>query len=232
MFVVAVAMCYDVLFACIILLGTSRVALAVRLQPFVFPEKTVVGTKVSVTCTTVEEIPNVQFRWYKNGSPLAASESDSRVRLRTFPDVSTLVIGPLEEGDSGNYTCTGTARSRSDSHTEVLSVLVPPKWIHEPHDADLREGQNLSVRCAATGRPTPTIQWKLKGNTNVAPINQSRAELLTISKATKDVAGTYVCTAGNGLPGTLSKEIRIKIFGRTFRLQPFSFPADAIEGNK
>lgn len=74
-------------------------------------------------CTTVEEIPNVQFRWYKNGSPLAASESDSRVRLRTFPDVSTLVIGPLEEGDSGNYTCTGTARSRSDSHTEVLSVL-------------------------------------------------------------------------------------------------------------
>ncbi|EEC02201.1 conserved hypothetical protein [Ixodes scapularis] len=204
---------YGLLFTCLILLGTSRVALTVRIQPFVFPEKAVVGTKVSVMCTTVEEIPTVQFRWYKNGSPLVTSESNSRVRLRTFPDVSNLVIGPLEEGDSGNYTCTGTTKSRSDSHTEVLSVLVPPKWIHEPQDANLREGQNLSVRCEAKGHPTPTVQWKLKGNRNVAMANDSRGGLLTISKATKDVAGTYVCTADNGLPDKLSREIRINIFG-------------------
>ncbi|KAL3238306.1 hypothetical protein MRX96_048106 [Rhipicephalus microplus] len=69
--------------------------------------------QVSATCTTVEAAENVRFRWFKNGRLLTASERDSRIRLRTFPDVSTLVIGPLEENDSGNYTCTGTAGLKS-----------------------------------------------------------------------------------------------------------------------
>ncbi|KAL1425978.1 hypothetical protein MTO96_018686 [Rhipicephalus appendiculatus] len=136
--------------------------LSLRLQPFVFPEKTVVGTQVSATCTTVEAAQNVRFRWFKNGRLLTASERDGRIRLRTFPDVSTLVIGPLEENDSGNYTCTGTAGLKSDSYTQTLHVLVPPKWIHEPNDVDVREGENVTVTCSASGRPAPAVKWKRK----------------------------------------------------------------------
>lgn len=97
--------------------------ISLRLHPFAFPEKTIVGTQVSATCTTVEAAQNVRFRWFKNGRLLTGSERDGRIRLRTFPDVSTLVIGPLEENDSGNYTCTGTAGLKSDSHTQNLHVL-------------------------------------------------------------------------------------------------------------
>ncbi|KAH9380971.1 hypothetical protein HPB48_021077 [Haemaphysalis longicornis] len=96
---------------------------SLRLHPFVFPERPVVGTQVSVTCTTVEAVQNVNFRWFKNGRPLTGTERDTRVRLRTFPDVSTLVIGPIKEDDSGNYTCTGTAGLKSDSYTQTLRVL-------------------------------------------------------------------------------------------------------------
>lgn len=111
------------------------------------------GTKVSVGCTTVEDVQNVNFRWFKNGRQLIGSERDARIRLRTFPDVSTLVIGPLEESDSGNYTCTGTAGLKSDSYTQTLHVLISPRWIHEPSDVSVREGDNVTVTCSASGRP-------------------------------------------------------------------------------
>ncbi|XP_077487060.1 MAM domain-containing glycosylphosphatidylinositol anchor protein 2-like [Amblyomma americanum] len=134
-----------------------------RLHPFAFPEKPVVGTQVSAACTTVEAVQNVRFRWFKNGRLLTGSERDGRIRLRTFPEVSTLVIGPLEEGDSGNYTCTGTAGVKSDSYTQTLYVLVPPKWIQEPSDVSVREGDNVTVSCSASGKPPPAIKWKRKG---------------------------------------------------------------------
>ncbi|KAH7938297.1 hypothetical protein HPB49_022216 [Dermacentor silvarum] len=210
--------------------------LSLRLHPFAFPEKTIVGTQVSATCTTVEAAQNVRFRWFKNGRLLTGSERDGRIRLRTFPDVSTLVIGPLEENDSGNYTCTGTADLKSDSYTQILRVLVPPKWIHEPSDVNVREGDNVTVRCSASGRPTPVVKWKRKGDKGgQGHANTSHGGTLKISRTTKLASGVYICTADNGLPQVLEREIRITIFGRSkgmFRLQPFSFPSDPTEGNK
>ncbi|KAL3213033.1 hypothetical protein MRX96_051777 [Rhipicephalus microplus] len=147
----------------LLVFSQSTTVRSLRLHPFTFPEKTVVGTQVSATCTTVEAAQNVRFRWFKNGRLITASERDGRIRLRTFPEVSTLVIRPLEESDSGNYTCTGTADLKSDSYTQTLHVLVPPKWIHEPKDVDVREGDNVTVKCSASGQPTPVVKWKRKG---------------------------------------------------------------------
>ncbi|KAH7948089.1 hypothetical protein HPB52_018435 [Rhipicephalus sanguineus] len=244
----------------LLVLSHSTIVLSLRLHPFTFPEKTVVGTQVSATCTTVEAAQNVRFRWFKNGRLLTGSERDGRIRLRTFPDVSTLVIGPLEESDSGNYTCTGTAGLKSDTYTQTLRVLVPPKWIHEPSDVNVREGDNVTITCSASGRPSPAIKWKRKEQQGVqllsiyifkinvplhaicfseekgvAPVNSSHGGTLKIFKTRKLISGTYVCTADNGLPGPLEREISVNVFGRskaTFRLQPFFFPSDPTEGNK
>ncbi|XP_075553715.1 cell adhesion molecule Dscam1-like [Dermacentor variabilis] len=186
--------------------------LSLRLHPFAFPEKTIVGTQVSATCTTVEAAQNVRFRWFKNGRLLTGSERDGRIRLRTFPDVSNLVIGPLEESDSGNYTCTGTAGLKSDSYTQTLHVLVPPRWVKEPSDISVREGDNVTLTCSASGRPSPAIKWKRKEEKGEAPVNSSHGGTLKISKTTKSVSGTYTCTADNGLPGLLVREIRVNVF--------------------
>ncbi|XP_049528340.1 MAM domain-containing glycosylphosphatidylinositol anchor protein 2-like [Dermacentor silvarum] len=184
--------------------------LSLRLQPFAFPEKTIVGTQVTATCTTVEAAQNVRFRWFKNGRLLTGSERDGRIRLRTFPDVSNLVIGPLEENDSGNYTCTGTAGLKSDSYTQTLHVLVPPRWIKEPSDVSVREGDNVTVTCNASGRPSPAIKWKRKGV--LLSASGSKLELFKTSKAD---SGIYKCTADNGLREPLTKEIRVSVYGTT-----------------
>nr|XP_037280563.1 Down syndrome cell adhesion molecule-like protein Dscam2 [Rhipicephalus microplus] len=166
----------------------------------------------------------VEFSWFKDGKVLTL---DDRVKIRSFPDMSTLVVDSLRQEDSGNYTCMGRLENRKDSHTAELRVL----------------GTLLS---AAPG---------------------SKLEFLRTSKAD---AGTYKCTADNGLREPLTKEVRVSVYvppswveqpedtirvmeGANFtipcqakgkpqptvavkkegslQLQPFSFPSNAVVGN-
>lgn len=44
-------------------------------------------------------------------------------------------------------------------------LLVPPDILDYPTSTDMvvREGSNVSLRCAATGSPEPTIAWRREG---------------------------------------------------------------------
>ncbi|KAL3180822.1 hypothetical protein MRX96_037237 [Rhipicephalus microplus] len=180
------------------------------------------GNKVTVICALVTDgiTSGVEFLWYKDGKALAL---DDRVKIRSFPDMSTLVIGSLRQEDSGNYTCTGRLGGRKDSHTEQLRVLVPVKWIQEPHDVSVKEAENTTLRCEATGIPKPSIRWEKEG-----VLLTPSGSKLQLHKATKADSGTYKCTADNGLREPLAKEVRVSVY--EFKLQPFRFPSDAVEG--
>ncbi|XP_040074510.1 hemicentin-1 [Ixodes scapularis] len=193
-----------------------------RLQPFSFPTDAIEGNKVSTMCATVTGgiSSGVEFTWFKDGRKLV---QDDRIRVRSYPDMSTLVVDPLTQKDSGNYTCVGKLRNQKDSHTEMLHVLVPVKWIHEPADVSLKETGNSTVICEATGVPRPTIKWTKEGMALSA-----QSPRLVFLKATKSDAGNYRCTADNGLQNPLTKQIQVTVF--EFRLQPFHFPTDAVEG--
>lgn len=43
-----------------------------------------------------------------------------------------------------------------------LAVVVPPDIIdyETSHDMSVDEGQNITLRCEATGLPKPRIEWK------------------------------------------------------------------------
>ncbi|CAN7947198.1 unnamed protein product [Ixodes hexagonus] len=129
-----------------------------RLQPFNFPSKVVEGTTVTVTCTTTSGLTNVHFRWLKDGREVA---DNAKVKIIHHSLLSTLVIGPVNRGDSGNYTCVGNMGEKLDTHSEVLSVLAPPEWVVEPEDIKVHQGGNGTVICEARGNPTPTVKWRL-----------------------------------------------------------------------
>ncbi|CAN7978957.1 unnamed protein product, partial [Ixodes persulcatus] len=129
-----------------------------RLQPFNFPSKVVEGTTVTVTCTTTSGMTNVHFRWLKDGREVA---DKAKVKIIHHSLFSTLVIGPVNREDSGNYTCVGNIGEKLDSHSEVLSVLAPPEWVVEPEDIKLHQGGNGTITCEATGNPSPTVKWRL-----------------------------------------------------------------------
>lgn len=103
-----------------------------RLQPFSFPTDAIEGNKVSTMCATVTGgiSSGVEFTWFKDGRKLV---QDDRIRVRSFPDMSTLVVDSLRQEDSGNYTCVGKLRNQKDSHTETLRVLGKwPRMLESP----------------------------------------------------------------------------------------------------
>ncbi|KAH9380972.1 hypothetical protein HPB48_021078 [Haemaphysalis longicornis] len=126
-----------------------------KLQPFRFPTDAVEGKTVTVTCTTTTAISGVEYRWFKNNKPISESP---KLRLRTFPELSALIVGPLEEADSGNYTCRGVYNGKKDSFSDELRVQVPPSWTQAPEDTvRVMEGANLTIPCRAKGKPEPTV---------------------------------------------------------------------------
>lgn len=60
---------------------------------------------------------------------------------------------------------------RNSLHTLSSFVLsVPPNIDDSVSSSDVivREGSNISLRCRATGSPTPTVKWKRDDSTRIA----------------------------------------------------------------
>lgn len=67
----------------------------------------------------------MDFKWLKNDKELSKG---SNVDIRSFSDLSNLVIDPLRNEDSGNYTCLVTSRGMTGSFTTKLEVLGKCKF--------------------------------------------------------------------------------------------------------
>jgi hypothetical protein len=52
-----------------------------------------------------------------------------------------------------------------DSQSCVVLIAVPPDILDYPTSTDMvvREGTNVTLRCAATGSPQPNITWRREG---------------------------------------------------------------------
>lgn len=72
-----------------------------------------------MTCTPSSGEKN-EFKWFKNGKELSKG---LKTDIRSFPDLSNLVIDSLSEEDSGNYTCTVNSKGVTASYTTKLQVL-------------------------------------------------------------------------------------------------------------
>lgn len=91
-----------------------------KIQPFNFPPAPIIGQRVNAMCATAIASDKMEFCWSKNGSDLKKS---NRVQIITFPQFSNLIIDPLSEDDSGNYTCTVMSKGTSDTYSAALQVF-------------------------------------------------------------------------------------------------------------
>lgn len=62
----------------------------------------------------------MDFKWLKNDKQIMKGLN---IDIRSFSDLSAIVIDPLKEEDSGNYTCLVTSRGLTGSYTTTLDVL-------------------------------------------------------------------------------------------------------------
>ncbi|XKL68974.1 hypothetical protein PGB90_006743 [Kerria lacca] len=93
---------------------------------------------------------------------------------------------------------------------------VPPDILDYPTSTDMvvREGSNVSLRCAASGSPAPNITWK-RENSEIIPLGNGvevasvEGSVLNITRVNRMHMGPYLCIASNGVPPSVSKRIML-----------------------
>ncbi|XP_055637814.1 lachesin-like [Toxorhynchites rutilus septentrionalis] len=122
-----------------------------------------------------------------------------------------LRIKDVKESDKGWYMCqVNTDPMRNQ--IGFLNVVVPPNILDYPTSTDMvvREGSNVTLKCAASGSPQPTIIWRREGN---EPISSGASSLNTstfsIARVNRLNMGAYLCIASNGIPPSVSKRVML-----------------------
>uniref|UniRef100_A0A6E8W087 Ig-like domain-containing protein n=1 Tax=Anopheles coluzzii TaxID=1518534 RepID=A0A6E8W087_ANOCL len=123
-----------------------------------------------------------------------------------------LHISNVQEEDKGRYMCqinTVTAKTQFG----YLHVVVPPNIDDSLSSSDVivREGSNVTLKCRATGSPTPTVKWKRDDNSKIAINRSLNGNSIEITKISRLDMGAYLCIASNGVPPTVSKRIKVSV---------------------
>ncbi|XP_076238189.1 neurotrimin [Calliopsis andreniformis] len=125
----------------------------------------------------------------------------------------SLHIKDTRKSDKGWYMCQVNTDPMS-SNTGFLEVVVPPDILDYPTSTDMvvREGSNVTLRCAATGTPEPTVTWRREAGGTITLSNwhevaSIQGPELEITRVTRLHMGPYLCIASNGVPPTVSKRI-------------------------
>ncbi|KAH0566929.1 hypothetical protein KQX54_005527 [Cotesia glomerata] len=139
---------------------------------------------------------------------IAVTHSDHRIWYLHIRDV--------RESDQGDYMC----QINTDpmiSQVGQLKVVVPPDILDYPTSTDMvvREGSNVTLRCAASGSPQPNITWKRESGEAIAlgvndeAVSSVNGSTLNITRVNRLHMGAYLCIASNGVPPSVSKRIML-----------------------
>ncbi|XP_022815115.1 Down syndrome cell adhesion molecule-like protein Dscam2 isoform X32 [Spodoptera litura] len=201
--------------------GTLEVQVMVvpQVTPFDFGEEILnAGDTVSLTCTVGKGDLPLKIHWQLNDKIL--NSGNGILINRNGKRISILSIENVQHEHIGNYTCIAENEAGRSSHTAVLNVNVPPRWIIEPTDKAFAQGSDAKVECKADGFPKPQVTWKrAEGDTpgdykDLKPNNPNvKVEdgTLTIANIQKTNEGYYLCEAVNGIGSGLSAVILISV---------------------
>lgn len=182
------------------------------------PEQTVkveIGENATIECM-VQDMDGQNIGWTKDGNILAVGDtlyaSDERYSL-DFDRAAgkfNLIVAATTLADDGTYRCDVMGANPKEQVDQQLEVQVAPSVKKEPADDPIppvKIGDTLLLKCDPSGKPIPTVTWQrvgaglTEGNNNL-PMNYDRmftGSNLMLTDIQKDFAGTYTCTATNGV---------------------------------
>ncbi|XP_064072179.1 cell adhesion molecule Dscam1 isoform X25 [Vanessa tameamea] len=196
-----------------------QVMVVPQVTPFDFGDDILnAGDTVSLTCTVGKGDLPLKIHWHLNDKPL--NSGNGLFINRNGKRISVLSIENVQHEHIGNYTCIAENEAGRSSHSAILNVNVPPRWILEPTDKAFAQGSDAKVECKADGFPKPQVTWKrAEGDTpgdykDLKPNNPNvKVEdgTLTIANIQKTNEGYYLCEAVNGIGSGLSAVILISV---------------------
>ncbi|KAM8826629.1 sialic acid-binding Ig-like lectin 14 isoform 2-T2 [Synchiropus picturatus] len=177
------------------------------------------GQLTTLTCTAPGfcsgSEPTISWKWEGKGkSPhlvggnITAQNSVSLGAVRRQYS-STLIFSASSEHHSSSITCTVVFKhggSREEKQTLEVQYL---KGVTITGQTLVREGETLSLHCAADSFSPVLVQWT-KGKTSEALTHSSGEAALMIPAVTKEHSGPYRCTAEQGSKQVM-EEVHVKV---------------------
>ncbi|CAG0913474.1 unnamed protein product [Notodromas monacha] len=169
------------------------------------------GDTVRIACDVINEKgapvlddSTVLSVWLFGESALFAGPTRLNYDKRYNLDGRTLVIKDVKQSDGGKYTCQ-LSTSNAPKLFQFLVVHVPPTVKAVLETVVAKSGEDVTLRCDASGSPEPGIKWKKRGE-----MLAETGSTLTLEKVSHHQAGNYSCEADNGV-GTAAANIRLDV---------------------
>ncbi|XP_029175717.1 Down syndrome cell adhesion molecule-like protein Dscam2 isoform X3 [Nylanderia fulva] len=207
-----------------------QVMVAPQIAPFTFGDEAAnAGEMATVQCAVIKGDLPVDIIWSFNGRVIDTAngafdehnyDNSDIVISRSSKRISQLTIESVAARHAGEYSCTASNTAGTATHSSVLSVNVPPRWILEPTDKAFAQGSDARVECKADGFPKPQVTWKrAAGDTpgDYTDLKLSNPDIsvedgtLSINNIQKTNEGYYLCEAVNGIGSGLSAVILISV---------------------
>ncbi|CAH2009909.1 unnamed protein product [Acanthoscelides obtectus] len=161
--------------------------------------------------------------WFKDGRQLPSTGRGSS---------ETLVVNNVGREDRGMYQCI-VRRVEGDTAQAAAELQLgdaPPVLLYSFIEQTLQPGPAVSLKCSASGNPTPQISWTLDGFPlpshgrfvigQYVTVHGDVISHVNISHVMVEDGGEYTCTAENRA-GKTSHSARLNIYGMPYiRLIP------------
>ncbi|XP_052832935.1 basement membrane-specific heparan sulfate proteoglycan core protein isoform X4 [Octopus bimaculoides] len=151
------------------------------------------GGSALFQCRATAGIPSPTITWKRVGDePMPRNAQIAENGVIRFTQVSTL--------DQGGYICTATNAVGTVTATATLLISGPPKITVTPRGPiRVREGERVTIECAAEGDPKPNVYWtEQRGyDINRSPGVVQHVAVLEINQAKLSDSRHYVCMAEN-----------------------------------
>jgi hypothetical protein len=165
--------------------GAMLTVTSTSVAPFITaqPSGQTVTTGASVTFVVAASgTPTPTLQWQKNGSAVSGSTD------------TTFTLNGVTSADSATYTAVATNSAGSaTSNGAVLTVTSAPVITTQPASQTVTAGSNVTFTVAASGKPTPTYQWKENG----IAISGSTGTTFTLNGVTSANSATYTAVVTN-----------------------------------
>ncbi|XP_058409147.1 basement membrane-specific heparan sulfate proteoglycan core protein isoform X9 [Diceros bicornis minor] len=154
-----------------------------------------VGKSVTLECVSAGE-PRSSVRWTRLGTPANLEKQ----MYGLVDSHAVLQISSAKPSDAGTYVCQaqnalGTAQKRVEVIVDP-GIVTPgaPQVQVEEAELTVEAGHTATLRCSATGSPTPTIHWS-KLRSPLPWQHRLEGDTLIIPRVAQQDSGQYICNA-------------------------------------
>jgi len=183
-------------------------------RPIVYKEE--IGETAVLLCK-VKNLGDSIIVWKQPDRIISAGlgmiRKDRRMKLLGHSDGVNLQITNLDIDDAGNYICEVENEGEPILQTNQLQILVPPKIAtsHRGQNLTVRKDSSLKLSCNASGFPSPRISWQRQHQMLPSGEKTVESSSLKFPSVSRSDAGTYICTADNGVGPPVTAVIDLNV---------------------